>query len=151
MEYSPDFEAFVKSWANGESFGKIDSSRRSEIFCFLSRTLDLVGSLGRRFEFAYADIDTRRALLRRQLGPGAYDQVSKSKLYQSEKHLIESVYDRLLSGDRIEDEELTKAIDLFQEALWALRVLGEPYALMANEVNRCYTMMLDFQSSRMRG
>lgn len=65
-------------------------------------------------------------------------------------HVARDVYDKVLNGDPIGDEELIQAKFFFEDLAAKLVVLGPVFRLAANEATRVHNQLLDFSVARVQ-
>lgn len=60
------------------------------------------------------------------------------------------IYEKLLNGDSLSDEELEEGIDTFRTLAAKLSSVGPVFALAANEANRAFLQLYGYWSARKR-
>lgn len=65
-------------------------------------------------------------------------------------HAARKVYEKILNGDSIEDEELKESLVFFKNLSESLHVLGPVFALPAREASRVYHALDDYRCARDR-
>ena len=65
-------------------------------------------------------------------------------------NLAEKIYNKLYQGDALTDEELQAGIEHFKQVSDLLMVSGPVFRLAADEANRIYCRLRDFQVARNR-
>ena len=63
-------------------------------------------------------------------------------------HVARTVYDALLAGDAITDDDLEESLYFFRKLSEDLRILGQVFHLAANEAERAYLQLYGFWAER---